>query len=264
MTKYVAVVGTKNSGKTAVIQQLIAALKQRGYHVGSIKEMDCINKIDVFKASKGDWNHSEAGAEIVFASQLSETVLFLKKKLSLNEIIPFLGKIDYVVLEGFDKEKVFPKIIVAKTAEEVVPYLDGLAIAVSGLLAETEAEAQKASDLSIPLFNIKTQVEELADLVEEKAFTMLPNLPGCATCHPVGECGYPSCYEHAKAIVSGASKLRVCPLKAKENFTIEVNGIKLPLKDFPQKIVLNALIGMMSSLHGGKEIKSLKIELREN
>jgi molybdopterin-guanine dinucleotide biosynthesis protein B len=264
MTKYIAVVGPKRSGKTTVIQQLIPALKRKGYKVATIKEMKNINTIDIPEAAKDTWKHSEAGAEIIVASPCEETVLFLKKKLSLNEIVPFLSEMDYIVLEGFEKEKVFPKIIAAKTAEEVASFSDGLVIALSGLVAETVEEKQKALNLQIPFFNIKTQAEELADLVEEKAFTMLPNLAGCTTCHPLGECGYPSCYEHAKAIVSGESKLRMCPLKAKENFVIEVNGVKLPLKDFPQKLVQNALIGMISSLHGGEKIKTLKIEMREN
>ncbi len=264
MTKYIAVVGPKHSGKTTVIQQLIPALKRKGYKVATIKEMKNVDTIDVPEASKDTWKHSEAGAEIVVASPREEAVLFLKKKLPLNEIVPFLGEMDYIVLEGFEKEQVFPKIVVAKTAEEITPFSDGLAIAISGLVAETAEETEKASNLQIPLFNVKTKSEELANLVEEKAFTMLPNLPGCTTCHPLGECGYPSCYELAKAIVSGKSKLMSCPLKAKENLVIEVNGIKLPLKDFPQKMVQNALIGMISALHGGEEIKTLKIELREN
>ena len=261
MTRFIAIVGAKQSGKTKIIQQLVPALKSRGYRVATIKEMSRIQTIDTPEAAKDTWKHSEAGAEIVVASPQSETVLFLKKKLSLNEIVPFLQDLDYVILEGFEKEKVSPKIIAARTAEEAASFSDGLAIAISGIIAESVVETNKVSELKIPVFNGNTQLEKLADLIEQKAFAILPNLVGCTKCHPVGECGYSSCYEHAKAIVSGESKARCCPLGSKDNVTIEVNGVKLPLKNFPQMIIQNVLIGMFSSLHGAEEVRTLKIEM---
>jgi molybdopterin-guanine dinucleotide biosynthesis protein B len=261
MPKFVAIVGGKKSGKTVVIQQLVPVLKSKGYHVATIKEMKSIKTIDIPEASKDTWKHSEAGAEIVVTLPLDETVLFLRKKLSLNEIVPFLNEMDYIILEGFDKEKVFPKIIAAKTAEEAASFSDGLAIAISGIIAEIKEEKQKATTLRIPLYSIKTQTEELANVVEEKAFEMLPNLVNCAKCHPVGECGYPTCYDNAKAIVSGKSKARRCPLSQKEKFIIEVNGVKVPLKNFPQMIVQNMLLGMLSALHGTGDIRTVKIEM---
>jgi len=44
--KLVAVVGRKHSGKTTVIEHLIAELKRRGYRVGAIKEMVRISTLD--------------------------------------------------------------------------------------------------------------------------------------------------------------------------------------------------------------------------
>lgn len=263
MTRYIAIVGGKHSGKTTLIQQIIQVLKTRGFRVATIKEMPNVQSIDTPSATHDTWKHGEAGAEIVVASPQNETALLIKKKLSLNEISPFLQDVDYVLLEGFEREKLFPKVIAAKTADEAAVFSDGLAIAISGLLTESASEIKKALELKIPVFNGKTQTEQLADLVEKKAFTILPNLVDCAKCHPVSECGYPSCYEYAKAIVSGKSEARCCPLDLKEKFTIEVNGIKLPLKNFPQTIIQNILFGMVSSLHGTKEIKKIKIEINQ-
>jgi molybdopterin-guanine dinucleotide biosynthesis protein B len=263
MTRFVAVVGEKHSGKTTTVQQLIIVLKSRGFRVATIKEMPNIASIDTPAATHDTWKHGEAGAEIVVASPQNETALLIKRKLGLNEIAPFLQNIDYVILEGFEKEKTIPKIITGKTAKETALFLDGLAIAISGILTESTTETKKASKLQIPVYNAITQAEQLADLIEQKAFTILPNLSNCAKCHPLGECGYLSCYEHAKAIVSGKSKLRCCPLDLKEKCVIEVNGIRLPLKDFPQTIIQNILIGMASSLHGAEKIKTLKIKINQ-
>ena len=142
MPKLVAVVGGKHSGKTTVIEHLIAELKRRGYHVGTIKEMVRIPTLDT-PATETD-RYSDAGAEIIVAVPRDETVVFIKKRLSIKEILPFFKELDYVILEGFESEKNLPKIIAAKTAEEAKSYLDGLAIAVSGLIMESEAEKKKA------------------------------------------------------------------------------------------------------------------------
>jgi len=218
--------------------------------------------IDTPASTHDTWKHTQAGADIVVASPKNETVLFINKKLTLNEIAPYLEGMDFVVLEGFEKEKALPKIIAAKTAEEAASFTDGLAIAISGIIANSTEETRKASKLKTPVFNGATQIEALADLVEQKAFTLLPNLAGCASCHPTGPCGYINCHEYAKALVAQKTAECCCPLDKKEALVVEVNGVRLPLKDFPEQFIEAALIGMFGSLHGCEDIKTLKIELK--
>jgi molybdopterin-guanine dinucleotide biosynthesis protein B len=167
MPKFVAVVGGKHSGKTTVIQNLISELKKRGYRVGTIKEMVRIPTLDT-PATETD-RYTEAGAEIVVAVPRDETVIFIKKRLSLKEILPYLRGLDYILLEGFESEKILPKIIAAKTAYEASSFSDGLVIAISGLIMESKEETAKASELRIPLLSSVSQVEKLADMVEKKA-----------------------------------------------------------------------------------------------
>ena len=88
LPKLVAVVGGKHSGKTTVIQHLIAELKRRGYRVGAVKEMVRIPTLDT-PASETD-RYNSAGAEIMVAVPRNETVIFIKKRLSINEILPHL------------------------------------------------------------------------------------------------------------------------------------------------------------------------------
>jgi len=123
MPKFVAVVGGKHSGKTTVIRHLISELRRRGYRVGSVKEVPRAHWIDV--PGKDTWEHGRAGAEVVIATPLNETVCFIKKKLSLNEMLPLFRGLDYVILEGFEEEKTLPKIIAAKDAEEAAAFSDG-------------------------------------------------------------------------------------------------------------------------------------------
>jgi molybdopterin-guanine dinucleotide biosynthesis protein B len=254
LSKPIAVVGGKHSGKTTVIQHLIHELKRRGYRVGSAKEMVRTRWVDI--QGRETWEHGKAGSEIVIAAPLEETVCFIKRRMSLNEMLTLFKGFDYVILEGFEKEKTVPKIIAAKDAEEAKAFNDGLAIAISGIMASLNEEVVKARDLNIPVFNCKTEIEKLADTVEEKAWISLPSLSHC------GECGYNSCNDFAKAIVKGMEERKTCPLLAKEEVVMEVNGNRIPLKLFPRSFIKKTVLGMVSSLNGVGEVEEVRITIK--
>jgi molybdopterin-guanine dinucleotide biosynthesis protein B len=251
MAKLVAVVGAKHTGKTTIIENLVRELKSRGYTVCEIKEMVRIPTLDT--PQKETDRYRQAGAEAVVAVPRNETVLFLNKSLPLQDILPYVFHLDYVLLEGFETEKVVAKIIVAKTAQDAAEFDDGLAIAVSGPLTET---AQSLTP-GVPFLNALTQPKKLAELVEQKAFAALPDLPHC------GECGYPTCYDHAKALVKGDPKAKGCVLPKKDAVVLEVNGERVPLKEFPQQIIQATIEGMMASLQLVPQIRTLKIEVNK-
>ncbi len=257
MPKLVSVIGGKHSGKTTVITHLIRELKLRGYSVGSVKEM--LNAQWVDYPSKDTWEHGKAGAEIVVATPINETVFFIKKKMSLNILMNFLKGLDYVLLEGFEREKNIAKIVAAKDADEAERFLEeGQVIAISGLLVNSEEELKKASKLKIPILNCKTEAAKIADLVEKKAFHYLPGLSHC------GECGYNSCSEFAKAIVEGKETLRSCPLLKTDDVFLEVNGNRVPLKLFPRFIIKNIVVSMVSSLKDVDKIHEVKIVVKKD
>ncbi|MEM3730399.1 MAG: molybdopterin-guanine dinucleotide biosynthesis protein B [Candidatus Bathyarchaeia archaeon] len=257
MPKLVSVVGGKHSGKTTVIANLIRELKLRGYRVGSVKEMSNAEWVDY--PGKDTWEHGKAGAEIVVATPINETVFFVKKKLSLNSLMNFLKGLDYVVLEGFEHEENIAKIVAAKDVDEAERFLEGgQVIAISGLIVESEKELEKASKLKIPIFNCKTEAAKIADLVEQKVFHYLPNISHC------GECGYSSCSEFAKAIVEGTEQSRSCPLTKTDDVILEVDGNRVPLKLFPRLIIKNIVMGMASSLKGVDKIHEIKIVVKKD
>jgi molybdopterin-guanine dinucleotide biosynthesis adapter protein len=165
LPKVVAVVGGKHSGKTTVIEHLIAELKQRGYRVGTIKEMVRIPTLDTPQTETD--RYSNAGAEVIVAVPRDETVVFIKKRLGVAAVLPFFEGLDYVFLEGFESEKNFPRIVAAKTFSEAQSYMNNSTIAISGLITQSEPETKKAGCLNVSVFNALTQAAELADLVEK-------------------------------------------------------------------------------------------------
>lgn len=248
MVKIVSVVGGKHSGKTTVIQYLIRELRRRGHRVGSVKEMLNVKWIDI--PEKETWRHGEAGAEIVAGAAMNETALFIKKRLSLGELAALFMDFDYLLLEGFENEKSIARIVAAKNLSEAQEFHNDLTIAISGIISEFK---EKSSILGVPIINCKVEAEKLADLVEQKAFPLLPNLKHC------GECGYNSCHELAKAVIAGATDLKECPLFKREDVILEVNGKIVPLKSFPGLFIKRTLIGMVSSLDGIGQMKEIKV-----
>jgi molybdopterin-guanine dinucleotide biosynthesis protein MobB len=165
LPKLVSVVGGKHSGKTTVVEHLIAEFKRRGCHVGAIKEMVRIPSLDT--PAKETDRYAKAGAETIVALPKEETVIFIKRRLDIKEVLPYLKGLDYVILEGFESESAIPKIIVAKTVEEAECYIDGATIAISGIIVDSQLEA-KTLALGYPLFDAVTEADKLADLVEIK------------------------------------------------------------------------------------------------
>jgi molybdopterin-guanine dinucleotide biosynthesis adapter protein len=164
LVKIVAVVGAKHTGKTTVIENLTAELKRRGFRVGAVKEMVRIPTLDTPQTETD--RYAKAGAEVIVAVPREETVVFVKKKLDMQQILRFCSGLDFAVLEGFETEKAFPKIVAAKTPLDAEDFLDASAIAVSGIIAESK---EKPLFGEIPVLSCKSNAKELADLVEQKA-----------------------------------------------------------------------------------------------
>ncbi|MCJ7445566.1 MAG: molybdopterin-guanine dinucleotide biosynthesis protein B [Methanotrichaceae archaeon] len=102
--KVVAVVGTKKTGKTTLVEILIKSLRSYG-RVGTIKNMQA-HPVD-----KGDTRkHFEAGAEIVIG--LGDRQIKITRRRNLQSALAELQKdgIDFVVIEGF-KYSSLPKIV---------------------------------------------------------------------------------------------------------------------------------------------------------
>jgi molybdopterin-guanine dinucleotide biosynthesis protein MobB len=111
--------------------------------------------------------YTKAGAEKTVAVPRQETVIFIKKRLDLKQILPYLESLDFVLLEGFEREPDIPKIVTAKTFEELKDYLDKSAIAISGRIEDSKSGKIEAHRLGVLMLSGLTDARELADLVEK-------------------------------------------------------------------------------------------------
>jgi len=161
-----------------------------------------------------------------------ESGIFLKGERSLEEILSHL-RADFVIIEGFKKERTFPKIVCLSGKPEDEELFDGLAICAVGPVPQ-------GRELDVPLLG-SDEIGRIADLVEEKAFK-LPNL-NC------GGCGYETCYEMAREIVKGNKSMEDC-VSLQPATKVKIDGKLMPMNPFISELVESTVRGLLSPLKG--------------
>lgn len=239
----VGIIGYKNRGKTTLVRNLARELTGRGYIIGTIKHILQARHLDLsFKDTARHMQHANQTAAI----SPGESVLFFNHSKSIEEMMQYL-EADFVLIEGFKEERTFPKIICFTDITELDNFSDGLQIGAVSLTSVSEKAYH-----GMPIFNIKENITEIADLIIKKTFK-LPNL-NCEAC------GYQTCYELAREILRGNKKVRDCPALEPET-QVTLNGKVLPLNPFVSDIIRNTIVGMLSSLKGYHEGKKIQIKI---
>ncbi len=98
------VVGRPNSGKTTLIEQLIAQFTRRGLRVGAVKR---VARFDIDVPGKDSWRHSQAGAAAYAVASASKLAFVAQRdgEASLDEIVTgYFGGYDVVICEGYRRE----------------------------------------------------------------------------------------------------------------------------------------------------------------
>lgn len=233
---------TSKSGKTTVVGKLVEVLKKRGYSVATIKHIPK-EKFTIDREGSDTWIHGKAGADLVVGLSNHEAAFLLKQEKSLKEVIELIknfGSYDFLIIEGFKRNK-FPKIIAAKSLEDVEELRDELTLAVSGIIAS------KNPELDLPVVDVLKEPEKLADILDSpelRVKAVLRKLP-MLNC---GECGL-NCTEMARKIAKGEKKFEDCVvIKAGRDVVIEISGRDVPLGSFVQDFVRNVVVGMVASL----------------
>lgn len=110
MFPMVSIVGKSGSGKTELLERLIAEFKKRGYRVAAVKHSQ--REIDMDTPGKDSWRFVQAGSEAVVVVS-PDRLLFARSlghEPKIDEILRIIGSgFDIVLIEGFRKGKA-PKI----------------------------------------------------------------------------------------------------------------------------------------------------------
>ena len=245
--KVFSVFGITNSGKTSTIEKIITELRKRNYSVGSVKEIH-FEKFAIDTEGTNTDRHKKAGSQLVSAKGYHETDILFQESLPIEKLIKFYDY-DYLVLEGVTDANV-PKIITAHKTEEVDERIDDSVFLLSGRLGDITDEYR-----GLPCISPFKNIERIVDIIEEKVCEKLPNFK--AEC--CSECGM-SCEKMLYAILRGDKKRSDCKL-SKNHISLKIDGKEIEMVPFVQKILENAVRGVVSELDGYRENGKIEIDL---
>ncbi len=114
----VSIVAKSGTGKTTLLEKLIAELKLRGYRVGVVKHN--AHQFEIDHQGKDSWRLTQAGADTMLIAS-AEKIAMVKQsgaggEPALEEIVAnYCGDVDILLTEGF-KRSTMPKIEVHRQA----------------------------------------------------------------------------------------------------------------------------------------------------
>lgn len=165
----IAVVGSKKTGKTTIIEALTKELTRRGYKVATVKHIPEPD-FTIDKKGKDTWRFAQSGARTIIGISSEEIATIEKtntKGIQLNDILKRCAGNDVVVIEGFRKlvarDKGVFKIAIAKSLEEAHAAAKDFA----PILAFATFFSVKNLKLNAPSVDVLKNPEEIVDLVEK-------------------------------------------------------------------------------------------------
>jgi molybdopterin-guanine dinucleotide biosynthesis adapter protein len=247
--KAIAISGNSRSGKTTLCEIIIKGLRDRGYSVGSVKEIHGGEfKLDPVERTNTN-RHRSAGSELVVARGDNETGVFYQGKLPISKILSFFDY-DFIILEGVNDCNC-ARILTAHTEDELDRRMDERVIAISGVIANSGVKEIK----NLPVINVLEAPEELIQFVLEHAFEPLNNFH-------CGKCGHHDCRELAGLIAQGKAKRSDCAIY-ESNVELLLDGKPLPMVPFVQDIIKGAVLGMAKELRGFENNKEIVLRIKE-
>lgn len=156
------VAGWKNSGKTGLMERLVAEFVARGLRVSTVKHAH--HTFDVDQAGKDSFRHRVAGAsEVLLASRNRWAMMHELRDAAeptLDELLEQLSPVDLVLVEGYKRDR-HPKIEAhrAATGQDLIAPGDATVRAVA-----SDACARVAGK---PTFDLN-DTKSIADFIAEE------------------------------------------------------------------------------------------------
>jgi len=165
----IAVVGSKKSGKTTTLENLIKELTERGYKVAAMKHI-AEPGFTIDTAGKDTWKFAKAGAKTIVSMATNEIATIEKgttESLSIEKLLKKCRGNDIVLIESFKKhvalKKNILKIVVTKSKKEATNALQTF----KPILAFSGPYSTETLGFTAPYADGLRNPQKLADLIEK-------------------------------------------------------------------------------------------------
>lgn len=157
----VAFVGKSDSGKTTVVEKVVAELVVRGYRVATVKHH--VHDFDIDVPGKDSFRHARAGSAVsmVSAPDKFAVIRAVERELSLEEIAAEAGDVDILIAEGFKRTATVRIEVSRRERSEGLVSLPGEIIALV---------TDHAAVPGVPTFDLD-DTRSLVDFLEERVVT---------------------------------------------------------------------------------------------
>jgi len=157
-TDIITIVGKSDSGKTTLLEKLIAELTQRGYRIGTVKHAH--DGFEMDKEGKDSWRHRKAGARATLVIADDKIAMTRDDNTSyIEKMQTYLFGVDIILAEGFKKQRL-PKIEIFRTNSG---HKEPLCMEDDTLIAFVTDSDYKPD---VPIFKLE-DIGRIADFIEE-------------------------------------------------------------------------------------------------
>lgn len=163
MRQFFFVATASNSGKTTLIEKVVAILKARGLRVAVVKHASI--GFDLDRPGKDSWRFQEAGADTVVLVGPGKIAIMkaVDHEPSPQELLQATGDADIVIHEGFKKSQMNMIEVFRHGASGERPLCMGDASSFLALVSD------RPFPVSIPRFDLN-DADGVADFLEKKSF----------------------------------------------------------------------------------------------
>ena len=108
-----SVVAYSGTGKTTLLEKLIAELKSRGLRVAVVKHD--AHEFDIDREGKDSWRFTHAGADVTVIASESKAAIMENRPVAVEALLGKITDVDVILTEGYKSGK-WPKIALMRSA----------------------------------------------------------------------------------------------------------------------------------------------------
>jgi len=235
----ICIIGSKNVGKTNLVEQLIRRFTRDGIRVAAVKSSR--HPLDVPHTDTE--RLAKAGAQLVVFGSSRETALFIKSRVDPRKLFSkFATDFEILLVEGMKRSE-YPKILLAKDRGDLQIDVDPRTVEMVVCPQKLRSEARRKFPSAV--LRERSEIDKIYCTLKEKYVQQyVRELPE----KDCGTCGYKTCAAYGRAILKGETKTGRCSVDG-WRVKVYVDDSLVKLSPYPESVAERMIGAFLSTLH---------------